>query len=545
MDVVAVAEERTQWPTKGAFVLAAVGAGFGSLFRFPFVALRHGGAPFVYAYALLMVTVGFPVLVLELALGQVYQQGAPRALKKVHPALAGVGYLATLTALAQGTFLCVASCWSVFYFFGSFTFPLPWHDCAVGYFLGRVVPGLPTPAGNCPNATTSRAEVFSPAVGPLSFPADTLLWQLLAALGLAWTLVFAILFRGVRGLAVVLYGVIPLALVVLIVLLGRALALSGAGLGVQVFLEPRHLDQDWASASLWLAALAQTCSSLGLGTGVMPAMASHNRKSSDLVKWAVFITGGSFLASFLVGLATLAVLGHLGYFPEGILSSGVRSAMSGPELLFVALPEALVVLPKGVGNAVAAVLFAGIFVLAVVTGWSYTLALTTLLGDLFPNLPDALGGLVCCLAGLLMGLPYCFTHGYFLLEVMNYFVPTFCVAGVVMLECFGLGYLADSASLLQKVREKGSSGLQRGVDFVSLGWFHSVGIVHERILAIEKTRVPRFAWCVVVKYVVPWGVLALLLAELVRLLGWEGGLSIPGRPIVFPVYIIAWGWAMV
>ena len=71
------------WHSKGAFVLTAAGSCFGSFFRVPIVAYRYGGANFLYPYLLCTVFLGLAVLILELAMGQVFQVGTVQALDKV------------------------------------------------------------------------------------------------------------------------------------------------------------------------------------------------------------------------------------------------------------------------------------------------------------------------------------------------------------------------------------------------------------------------------------------------------------------------------
>ena len=73
----------THWHSNGAFVCAALGAGFGSFFRLPIVIQHYGAANFLYPYLLCMLVVGIPVLILEVALGQIYHKGCLHTLDKV------------------------------------------------------------------------------------------------------------------------------------------------------------------------------------------------------------------------------------------------------------------------------------------------------------------------------------------------------------------------------------------------------------------------------------------------------------------------------
>ena len=71
---------RTRWRSKGAFLLISFGVGCSSFFRFPYVAIRYGGAAFVLCYVCCILGVGLPLLILELAVGQLFQRGQIKAL---------------------------------------------------------------------------------------------------------------------------------------------------------------------------------------------------------------------------------------------------------------------------------------------------------------------------------------------------------------------------------------------------------------------------------------------------------------------------------
>ena len=69
--------ERERWSSRLAFYFAAVGSavGFGNVWRFPLLVYEYGGGAFFIPYVLALFLVGIPILVLEIALGQFYEQG--------------------------------------------------------------------------------------------------------------------------------------------------------------------------------------------------------------------------------------------------------------------------------------------------------------------------------------------------------------------------------------------------------------------------------------------------------------------------------------
>ncbi len=53
--------------------------GFGNVWQFPSLVYEYGGAAFFIPYALAVIFVGLPILVLEVALGQYYETGGERS----------------------------------------------------------------------------------------------------------------------------------------------------------------------------------------------------------------------------------------------------------------------------------------------------------------------------------------------------------------------------------------------------------------------------------------------------------------------------------
>mgnify|MGYP003886206765 CR=1 FL=1 len=54
--------EKTYWPSRWIFILAAVGsaAGLGNLWRFPYLAYENGGGAFVFAVIIANILIGIP-----------------------------------------------------------------------------------------------------------------------------------------------------------------------------------------------------------------------------------------------------------------------------------------------------------------------------------------------------------------------------------------------------------------------------------------------------------------------------------------------------
>ena len=79
-------QKRGTFSGKIGFVLAAAGSavGLGNIWRFPYLAAKYGGGIFLLVYLVLVVSLGFALMVAEVALGRKTQLSAVGALSLIH-----------------------------------------------------------------------------------------------------------------------------------------------------------------------------------------------------------------------------------------------------------------------------------------------------------------------------------------------------------------------------------------------------------------------------------------------------------------------------
>ena len=78
-------------------------------------------------YFTMMLLQGFPLFIMEFAMGQRMKQSAVRCWNNVHPVFFGVGISCMLVSFAMCSYYVVVITWCLFYFFVSFTSELPWQ----------------------------------------------------------------------------------------------------------------------------------------------------------------------------------------------------------------------------------------------------------------------------------------------------------------------------------------------------------------------------------------------------------------------------------
>ena len=123
-------EDRDRWNSRTAFILASIGSaiGLGNFLRFPYLVYKHGGVIFFVPYFIALLTVGIPMLLLELSLGQKFQRGNIGVFKSISPRAAGIGAGSVYSAIMIIAYYSVVLAWSLFYFAMSFASPLKWSE---------------------------------------------------------------------------------------------------------------------------------------------------------------------------------------------------------------------------------------------------------------------------------------------------------------------------------------------------------------------------------------------------------------------------------
>ena len=115
-------------PMESLMYFLAHTIGLGNIWRFPSLAAKHGGGTFLFAYVLMVIIIGFPIMFMELALGQ-YSKSAPLDLYgNIAPLFRGLGLCMVATIALHNIYYNVIISWFIYYLFASFQSPLPWAD---------------------------------------------------------------------------------------------------------------------------------------------------------------------------------------------------------------------------------------------------------------------------------------------------------------------------------------------------------------------------------------------------------------------------------
>ncbi len=288
--------KREQWSSNFGFLLAAAGSavGLGNLWKFPYVTGSNGGAVFLVAYLLLLVLLGAPLLLTEMAVGRHAQKNAIDACRMLHPKWGFVGVAGVLGALIILSYYSVIGGWVTKYLFD--------------YLLGREI---------------GDADAYYTAFVSSTIPPIVWLFLFVA---ICMGIVICGVSHGIERISKIF---LPLLILALVIIAGYALTLPNAMQGVRFLLLPNlsHIKNAGDVGTIIVRAMGQVFFSLSIGMGTLITYGSYLNKQTNLQKNAVLIPLFDLLVALLAGIAILPCVFSFGLEPT-----------AGTGLLFQSLP---------------------------------------------------------------------------------------------------------------------------------------------------------------------------------------------------------------
>lgn len=288
-------QPRASFGGKLSVILVAAGSaiGLGALWRFPYIAGKHGGAAFLLVFLLSVLVVGIPVMLAEFAVGRHTKKNAVGAFRALSKRWSWLGYSGVLGALLISGYYYLIAGWSLEYFISSVT-------------------------GDMFSSTLSYKEQFD------LFQAS---WKPLLCGILFILMTHFIVSRGVeKGIEKASKIMMPALFIILVIMAVRVAFMPGASEGYSFFLSCDFAEA--FKAETIMMAMGQAFFSLSVGMGCMVTYASYFKQSNNMVSTSFNVSILTLLVSVLAGLVI---------FPA-VFSAGLQPT-EGPSLVFVTLPE--------------------------------------------------------------------------------------------------------------------------------------------------------------------------------------------------------------
>jgi NSS family neurotransmitter:Na+ symporter len=411
-----VEQNRSKFSNKLGFVLAAAGSavGLGNIWRFPYLAAKYGGGAFLLTYLILVVTVGFTLMVTEIAIGRktgLSPYGAYRSLNKKS------GIIGVLSFIVP--FLIV-----------------PYY-CVIGGWVLKYLAAFLTGGGSA-----AAAEGFFSAY--IAQPVEPIVWQAIFVVAAALVVVLGVK-NGIEKISRILMPVLVLLALGIAV---YTMFLPGAIEGIKYYLIP---DFSTFSVQTVLAALGQMFYSMSLAMGIMITYGSYLKKEEDLEKSVrhveLFDTGVAFLAGLMIVPAVF------------VFKGGDQAALSqGPGLMFATLPSVFDSMPMG--QVIGVLFFLLVLFAALTSAISLLETVVATVCDHF-HFERKRATLVMALVVILVGIPSSLGNGVWagftilgmdFLTFMDFITNSVLMPITALLTCVFVAYVLKPKSVIEEVK---------------------------------------------------------------------------------------------
>jgi len=415
-------EQRSKWGTNLGFLLAAIGSaiGLGNIWRFPYVAYENGGGAFLIPYFIALFTAGIPILMLEFALGHHKEASAPKAFRHIDAKWEWLGWWAVLFVMfGIQLYYIVIIGWCGNYMFFSLT--QAWGDDPNLFFFTEF---LQVPFDHAAEAPDGE-QVWRIA---------GFRWPIAIAVLVIWLINWSIAYGGVqRGIERAAKVLMPMLFVITLVIIGWALTLEGASVGIKKYVKP-----DWEKImdlNVWIAAYGQIFFSLSLGFGIMIAYSSYLERKANIFKNSLIVGFSNSSYEVLAGFGVFSILGYMATTQNRPITEVVSDGIG---LAFVAYPKAISILP---GGRIFGFLF---FLLLIVAGISSTIsiieAFTSAMLDKF-SLPRKTVITGICIIGFCGSMLFATNVGLLWLDIVDHFLNHYGLITVGIVEALVIGWL--------------------------------------------------------------------------------------------------------
>ena len=456
---------RASWSGSVAFVLAAAASaiGLGNLWRFPYLAARYGGGVFIAVYLALSLTLGFTLLITEIAIGRYSRQSQLTAFRALgHPRWNFLGVLSTIVPL----------------------FILPYYNVIGGWVIKYFTAYLRLVAGG--GGFENPQGFFD------SFIAAP--WDPFVCMAIFTAVSCAVIVMGVKnGIEKANLVMMPILLLMAVGLAVYVALLPGAGEGIRYYLVPDFSSCD-NLGKVVLGAMGQMFYSLSLAMGIMITYGSYMRRCDSVPKASVRIVAADTFVAILSGFMIIPVVVMFAAKSDG----GRALIDAGPGLMFVTLPKVFASLGAA-GTWVGFLFFVLVLFAAFTSAISMTEACVAAVCDFFRirrNTAVATVMLWTVAVGSLSAFGYGRWAAFkpFGLPALDFFDSSMNVLTpiVAALICAFVGWVLRPKRILAECQRDGSA----------------VGF--------------RFFYAVMVKFVAPLLVLAILVSEVCRTFGIGG-----------------------
>lgn len=416
--------ERGQWGSRLTFILAAVGSavGLGNAWRFPGLAAKHGGGTFLMIYLLMMLILGIPLLMMEIAIGRRTKSGAICSMGSISKKAQWIGWAGTTNAFCIVIYYAAVFAWVIMMAVFSFKFAgLTGNQEEAGKLWMNII------------KTTGTTEGFTTISVPV-----------LLALVASWGFIYYCIRNGANSVGKVVKFTVFTPVICLLIMAIKGICMPGGLAGLAKLFIP-DLSQ-LTDSSLWIDACGQVFYSLSIMMAIMFAYGSYLPKDSNIATDAIIIAFSDLLTSVLAGVVMFTTMGGVGML-DNMSASGVSTA-------FIIYPQAIVSLTdSGVFNAIFAfVFYVCLCTLAIDSAFSIVEGVSASLSDKFHLNVKKTTLTICIIAGVI-SIVYATGAGLAVLDIVDYFANSINLVLIGIFETLAVGWFFKTTKVLEEINK--------------------------------------------------------------------------------------------
>lgn len=302
---------REKFSSRLGFILISAGCaiGLGNVWRFPYIVGQYGGAAFVLIYAVFLVLLGLPIIVMEFAVGRASQKSAALSFDVLEPK-GSKWHFEKWFAMAGNYILMmfyttVAGCLFLYFV-----------KMAAGDFAGLDADGV---------AGEFNAMLSNPSL-------------MIGFMVLCVVFCFSVCAMGLQGGVEKITKLMMVSLLVLMVVLAiNSVRMEGSRPGLEFYLKPDfNKIKETGIGEVVFAALGQSFFTLSIGIGALAIFGSYIGKERRLTGEAINVTILDTFVAFMAGLIIFPACFAYNIEPG-----------QGPSLIFITLPNVFNNMPGG------------------------------------------------------------------------------------------------------------------------------------------------------------------------------------------------------
>ena len=442
-------KKRDSFSGKLGFVFAAAGSavGLGNLWRFPYLAAKYGGGIFILVYLVLALTLGFTLMITEIAIGRKTGTSAVAAFQKLDKRFGFVGYLACIVPFIITPYYCVIGGWVIKYL--------------AAFATGQV-------------STAATDDYFTSFIAA---PIEPIIWFLIFALLTAVVVIIGVQ-KGIEKASTIM---MPILVVLIVCICIFCVTRPGALEGVKYYLLP---DFSAFSPTTVLAAMGQLFYSMSLAMGIMITYGSYMKKNTDL--------RGS-VRQIEIFDTMIAILAGLMIVPSVfVFSGGSEEALGkGPSLMFITLPK--VFESMKLGGFIGAAFFILVLFAALTSSISLLETNVSIVCDKL-HLSRKKGTIIVSIYVIVMGciislgfgpLSFIKIIGLGLLDFFDFISNSVLMPIVALLTCISIGFFIKPQTIIDEV-EINNSFKEKKFYVLMLKWGAPICLVLILLFAVSE-----------------------------------------------------------